>query len=322
MPQHSWPKKQLVRPGDKPAFSWTVAGGGSEDDLFLADLANEVVRSFDVRSGRLGARDVFRCPVGEYVESVAYSARTDTLCICTWRAVKSKQIIRSFALTTTDSEPAWSEFPPFEVPTELHWGALRALSDGRLVLGSRYGSDGLRVLQVKRVGSSRAIEQDLFFALNFAHNGFDVQLVKGELLLAVAFEAKENEAEGKTVGLFHLNEATKQVKQLAVCPLRAPWMPLFCGNSLLVYARTADAGGWAVHELGIGDERLEWRRVIFDCRDPPDTDRWFERPEWCVAHDALVAWNLQHEELTIHQSILYVYAFLVSTQLLALFALL
>ena len=42
-----------------------MSAGAAADHLFLANNTNRVVRIFDVRSGQLDARDVYRCPAGE-----------------------------------------------------------------------------------------------------------------------------------------------------------------------------------------------------------------------------------------------------------------
>ena len=82
-----WPNERLKRPTEKRAHLSGMAAGRSADELFLADSANNAVRAFNTSTGQLDARDVYRgSAVSGYVESVAYSAPTDTLIICSWRA--------------------------------------------------------------------------------------------------------------------------------------------------------------------------------------------------------------------------------------------
>ena len=71
-------------------------------------------------------------------------------------------------------------------------------------------------------------------------------------------------------------------------------MPLFCHDALLVHSRSTNNAGWEVHVLGTKGGRLTPRRVIL-CG--PNSSL----PEWCVANDALVAWNLEPDNLTIYK---------------------
>ena len=66
---------------------------------------NNVVRAFDVRTGRLDARDAYTPPNGEYVNDVAYSAESDSLFVATWHTDGSGVSVRS--LRRTDGQ--WSE---------------------------------------------------------------------------------------------------------------------------------------------------------------------------------------------------------------------
>ena len=211
---------------------------------------------------KLGVRDVFRCPGGEYVESVAFSALTDTLCICTWRAEPQSTIVRLFVRTPTNSELAWTECPLLKRQMKVHWGALRALSDGRLILGSRYGSDGLQVLQVKREGISRAIEYLASIEQKFEHTGFDAQLAEDqvEMRLAMALEAKEIKPEGG-VSLFRIETTIKRVRlvELSRCQLRAPWMPLFSAT-VCSYTRALRMSGDGRCTSWASDEKSQGRR--------------------------------------------------------------
>ena len=137
-----------------------MAACDSSEELFFADIANGVVRSVDLRSFKLDARDVFRCPDNEFLESVAYSAHTDTLLICTTQLEQShKHSVRSFARHTdndsdSDSESEWRECHCIKVQLRTR-GVLRALSDGRLALANDFGGE----LQVFAVDSSRALQR-------------------------------------------------------------------------------------------------------------------------------------------------------------------
>ena len=132
------------------------------------------------------------------------------------------------------------------------------------------------------------------------HNGFDARLSPegSEIWLAVANQITVSEGE---VVLFKLDLGG--AKLLSRCQMRKPWMPLFCGDSLLVYARTDGSGGcdWEVHQLNFAAGRFDGeRRVILTGGDPSNVRNVFT-PEWCVANSdqQLVAWNLEPDEFTI-----------------------
>ena len=259
--------------------------------LFLANSASIVVL-VDVRSSKLDERDVYRGTGGEHLESVAYSAHTDTLFICTRRS-KGTHTVCSFASEDTDSE--WRECQCLEVPLESARVALRALSDGRVLLANE---NGALVIEVLSVDESRALQTCAPIRLPGAHAGFDSKLagVAGETWLAVARRRSEPVPED-AVALFRV--VGVYAEELSSCPLREPRSPLFCGDSLLVYARTADRNGWRVYEFGTGGGDLEPRRVILSGRDLPATGD-SNTPEWCVVKDELVAWNFEHDSLTIY----------------------
>ena len=268
-----------------------MAAGGSAAELFLADSANGVVRAFDVRSGRLDARDAYRRSDGnQSIVSAAYSARSDTLFVCTsfWNPCPTLRPLVARA------NAEWRECHCLEVGVVFCGIQLRALSDGSLVL-IKVKAGGKSELQVLAADAARAMRQQRLVADTSVSADFDATLAAGgEIWLA--------DAEKGAVAIHRVVEAGTRCRteELSRCALANCWRPLFCGHdSLLAYARTADAAGWEVHELGVGaGGRLEPRRAILCGRDLPGTEKWKCWPEWCVANDALVAWNLEHRTLT------------------------
>ena len=288
--QNRWQSKckRFVRAYERGPFFVGVAAGGSEKELFLADIANGVVRAFDVRSGQLNARDVYRCPPDESVASVAYSAHTDTLFVCSAGSTNVQNahgwyIVRSFARTYADCE--WRERYRFGSSSDSRWYFLRVLSDGRLVLADRYG------LQLLQVDNKLEIRSRGYIRLPSEAAEFDAKLAGGELWLAAAVETPAE----RRVALFRV--AGDVAEELSRCPLREPRQPLFWRDSLLVFAHTADVvGGWEVHEFGTGGGRFEPRRVVLSGRNI----NYGYTPEWCLVNGALVAWNLEHGSLTTY----------------------
>ena len=130
------------RPNESNCYISGMSAGAATDELFLADNENGVVRVFDVRTGQLDARDVYRCFAEEQMWTVAYGAETDTLCVITSSGAK-KHIVRSFNRTNSE----WCECCRLDVDrydTE-HTCCVSALGDGRLVFGVMHSSAELRV---------------------------------------------------------------------------------------------------------------------------------------------------------------------------------
>ena len=242
-----------------------------------------------MRSGQLDARDVYRCPAKETTMCVAYFTHTDTLCVIT--SGVPKHIVRSFGRTNSE----WRECLRLDVDgygtTNTNVCCVSALSDGSLVFGVMNSSEELRVLAVD---STHAIQESARIRLPASHRGFDAQLAGGETRLAVVLCTLRvsPDAEERAVALFRVEG--NRAEELARCPLREAWRPLFCGDSLLVFGRTADDKSWAVHEFDSRGGRFEPRRVLFSGTD-------FSFPYgWCVVNGALAALGLENETLTTY----------------------
>ena len=263
-----------------------MSAGAAEHELFLADDSNKVVRVFNVRSGQLDARDVYRCPAVQDPDGVAYCAHTDTFFIATCGGQRHKII--SFARENSESEwrecnhIEFSEYQPYLV-------SLRALSDGSLVFSVRDYEKELRVLQVD---NARAIQPRARVKLPGTHCGVDAKLFGDEMWLAVAIRSPN-----AAVALFRLDgKTTRGAKELSRCAVESAFEPLFCGDNVLVYGRTADNAGWEVHEFGTVVGRLEPRRVILNVPDP----QYFHARTLCLGNNELVAWNFEHLTLTVY----------------------
>ena len=119
------------------------------------------------------------------------------------------------------------------------------------------------------------------------HFGFDAKLVGNEMRLAVALCTPEN-----AVAL--LSIAEDRVIEIARCPLRETWRPLFFGHSILVLVRAADGSGCVVQEFDTGGKGLKSRRELL-------SNLIFSHDIcWCVVNDTLVAWNAEPKKLTIY----------------------
>lgn len=301
-PKH-WPQELLIYKNEKPLVIAGIAARGSEE-LFSADLANKVVRKFDVSSDRFNAlSNVYQCSNAHSVRSVAYAAHTNTLFICTRRvgpdAKDIVQTVHSFARTDSKFDSRWQECNNLEIHLQgLRRGVLRTLNDWNLIIGDRYRP---KCLQMLSVTSSREIHNGVRISLLVKYAEFDARLAEGKVWLAVAQDTKREHEE--SVKLYSADSnADGTAHQLSTFPLQEPRNPLFCGDNLLVYARNKyNPDEWQVHALSTKGGELKLLRVILSGRDLPGTDYYC--PEWCVANDALIAWNLDHKRLTIYSGL-------------------
>ena len=261
-----------------------MCAGASADELFLADCVNSVLRVFDVRTGQLDARDVYRCPAEEQMLNVAYCAHTDTLFVATWGYAPTVSYrVRSLGRTNAE----WRECHRLDL--SRHKSSyfpdvtLRALSDGSLAFGEHCSAE----LQLVAVDDSRAMQTRARIPLPGAHEGFDAQFAAGETRLAVALRTPK-----RAVALFRV--AGDRAEELTRCALDCRMRPLFWRDSLLSFVHT-DNGNCVVQELssGTGGGRLEPRRVLLSgLKDSSNC--------WCVVNDSLLAaWDIERETHTL-----------------------
>ena len=256
-----------------------MCAGASANELFLADFANGVLRRFDVLTGQLDARDVYRCAAGERPTGVAYSAHTDTLFVATLGI--NTNTVRSFARTNAE----WRECHRLDLSAfPYDRVSLRAMSDGSLVFGLQHYLSA--ELQMLAVDDSRTMQTRAPIRLPSEQWGFDAQLAAGETRLAVALRTPE-----RVVALFRV--AGDRAEELARCPLERSRRPLFCRDSLLALVSTGSGG--VVQEFGTGGGRLEPRRVLLSgLNDSIDVC-------WCVVNDSLLAaWHLESGTPTLN----------------------
>lgn len=101
-------EKKLSRSVEYPAYLNGLAcrTAAYEQQLFLSDYSNRVVRSFDVHFGGLAATEVHTGEPNEIIHDVAYSAETDTLFVgSTFRRPDNQfiQAVSSFSRPNVNS---------------------------------------------------------------------------------------------------------------------------------------------------------------------------------------------------------------------------
>ena len=260
------------------------------------------MRAFDVRTGRLDARDAYTPPNGERVNDVAYSAESDSLFVATYRYHKSlwerllKQcvganepqrahnagagvIVRSLARST---DGQWSECHRMQLERVGKNGIyLRVLSDGTL-LCSQWGTDGIHVC---RAHSDRSLQHCARVGLPAKHVGFDAQLAGNEKRLAAALS-------DSSVALFRVDTEPAALVQLSRVMLAGAQYVLFCGDSLLVGVATGKSVREAV-SFTTTDGRLQRDRQLI-----PRDDR-LGILSWCFVEGTLFAWDFKSKELLL-----------------------
>ena len=259
-----------------------LCGGAAAHELFLADYFNAVC-AFDVRTGRLDARDAYTPPNGERVNDVAYSAESDSLFVATWHVDDSGVSVRSLARRT---DGQWSECHRMQLAPEGDGGIwLRVLCDGTL-LCCQCDTDCIHVC---RAHSDRSLQHCARVALPATHIGFDAQLDGNERRLAAAL------SDG-SVALFRVDTEPAALVQLSRVMLAGAQYALFCGDSLLVGVATDSATGGDMREAvsyTTTDGRLQRDRQLIPRDDRLDIYRW------CFVKGTLFAWDWKSEELLL-----------------------
>ena len=272
-----------LRPNETSVLLVGLCGGAAAHELFLADQNNNAIRAFDVRTGRLDARDAYTPSNGEWVNDVAYSAESDSLIVATYLVDGSGVIVRSLAQRT---DGQWSEGHRMQLAPEGNgriW--LRVLRDGTL-LCSQLGTDGIHVC---RAHSDRSLQHCARVALPAKHDGFDAQLAGNERQLAAALS-------GGSVALFRVDTEPAALVQLSRVMLAGACYALFCGDSLLVGVATDSATDGEVREavsFTTTDGRLRHDRQLIPRDDRLDMFRW------CFVDGTLFAWDWKSKELLI-----------------------
>ena len=274
------PPDALRRPNETSVLLLGLCGGAAAHELFLTYLYNNAVRAFDVRTGRLDARDTYSPSNGESVFDVAFSAESDSLFVATYHLYHSGVAVRSLARRT---DGQWSECHRMQLAPEggyRIWICLRVLRDGTLLCSVR-DTDGIHVC---RAHSDRSLQHCARVTLPARHEGFDAQLAGNERRLAAVL------SDG-SVALFRVVTEPAALVQLSRVTLADARRALFCGDSLLVGVATGDV--LEAVSFTTTDGRLQRDRQLI-----PRDDR-LNICSWCFVDGTLFAWDSTSEELLL-----------------------
>lgn len=276
-------QESLRRANETGLYLIGLTGGAAAHELFIADNSNNAVRSFDLLSARLEARDVYRAGISEWLSDVVYIAELDTLFVATGHKNDPNVSVRSFGRTNSGE---WSERYRILLSSD---GSglrirLRVLRDGTLFCG-QIDTNGVHMCHVQ---SDHSIQNCTRLQLPSIHSGFDVELVDNEKFLAAAVERR-------SVALFHVN--TESVAQLSLVPLAGAFYPLFIGNILLVGVSLD--GSLSFHQavlfLTFGGN-LKFDSLLI-ARDALNRLRI---RSWCYLNRTLFSWNYSSKQLLLY----------------------
>ena len=271
-----------------------LCSGAAANELFLADWENNVVRAFDVRTGRLDARDAYMLPKGESVNDVAYtySDESDSLFVASRHTDESGSgiTVRSLARRKLPSrsdlnECQWSECDRIQLaPNGTGYIWLRVLREGTLLCSQR-DTDGIHVC---RAHSDRSLQYCDPVVLPTKHVGFDAQLDGNEKRLAAAL------SDG-SVALFRIDTEPVALVQLSRVTLSGARRALFCEDSLLVGVApngiVCEAMSFTMTDGGLQRDRKHIPR-----------DDQLDIFRWCFAEGTLFAWHYKTGELLLFNS--------------------
>ena len=228
--------------GDKNPDIYGMSYNSARDELFLADVANGVVRAMRVRDNAGDLRDVYRAPhdTSPFIRSVCHMSYSDTLLVCSHE--DNKWLV---ALSRNGSE--WREAQ--RVQTDGTGEISCALSDSRVLIGNNAVTpymelfrveSGPRIARVHRIhlpeeyySFSATCGSDTLVAMSFYDNSVRVHRLRGDRL-----------------------------QELARIQLKSPIHLLWLADRLLVADYDMKKNSHAVIELEVSDTRLQRRREL------------------------------------------------------------
>ena len=259
--------------GDTNPSICGMSYNSARDELFLADIANKVVRAMRVRVNAGDLRDVYRAPhdtsTYSYIRSVCHMSDSDTLLVCSTERGPDRKFAKWLvALSRNGSE--WREAQ--RVQTDGEGEISCALSDSRvLICGSEIG--GSTYMELFRVESVHRIHVPELYSYFSATCGSDTRIARvhrihvpeafqwfsatcgSDTLVAMSYP-KTNEIPNADNSVRVHRLRGDLLEELARIQLNFPKQLLWLADRLLV----ADSN--AVIELEVSDKRLERRREL------------------------------------------------------------
>lgn len=290
-PSKTIPKRRLTRSRKKT----DVGIGGltaAAHELLFTDYKNNVVRSFNVHSGRLDERDVFDAGVNETLSDLAYSAESDILLVATQYVAEHLHI--SILLLTRANETyerswSWQEEYYFmyrktnENNRRLY---LRVLRNETYVMGLIDSSYILFCKIYRKSSECGRLE------LPERNWGFDVQAVGDETRLAAAHVSGSvalYRVEKQQLNATFANYSFVKLSEVLLANARHP---LFFGDILLVGVAKNDLiseiASFSISNAGNLQQRGHWSI---------GSEQQIDMYTWCFVNGSLFAWDLTSGDL-------------------------
>ena len=308
--------------------------GKPDDELFIADVENRAVRSFNVTAAptdvpsetpeklpvyKLNLHLVYRMCEGENLKDIAYSSENDTLLVVSSDPNKQLITIRSFARTPSEWRQCCSH--TMKSKAQENRCTLRALSDGRLVFGV-WGA--ILVPADSRSRSQQPTKTTRQEAAAACHKesklGDELQVLtltrdnsrKIQEKTCIKLPASHSGFDAKLVGnrgemwvaaalwfdavaLFRV--VGDRVEELFRFKCECPQLPLFYGDNLLVcrWPSLTPSTSADVLELSITEGQIKLLRTLSDL-----TNYWWTA--WCVVPNGLAAYGYETGKLTLYSN--------------------
>ena len=248
------------------------------DELFLADLANNVVRSMHLRDNAVDLLEVFKVSADNktpIICSVCYMRDTDTLLVCSGEVSNTSSNQWLVALSRSGSN--WSEAHRVQVKGTGKLCGSFALSDSRVLVGE-YGSTYMELFRVEsgsRIAHISRIQLSEHYLDFSATSG-------GDTLVATSFKTE------KWVRVYRL--LCDRLEELACIrfkinePCALLW---FDERTLLVATQNADSS--AIIALEVVDTQLKRSRTFNPCNVY----------RWCAMNNGLAIVEFPSKDLLI-----------------------
>lgn len=253
----------------------------TNDELFLADRNNKVVRAVRLSDNPSDLHDVHRVPSGT-VTSVCHMSVSDTLLVCT-----SEQNKR-WLVALSRSGSWWREAQRVEIETEVTEPMIScALNDSRVLVGQYSAKylelfrieNGPRIAHVQHIALSE--EYTYFFAKETYESG---------VLVAMSYSHK-NEVRVHRLSGDTLEEiARTRVKN----PRELEWLSDRVIATEL-HQEVPPNGANSVTELEVVDTQLDRSSQLF----APDEGFYVQR--WCALNDGLAITNEYTKDILIYK---------------------
>lgn len=253
-------------------------------ELFFTDYKNNVVRSFNVHSGRLDDRDVFEAQENETLSDLAYSAESDILLVATQNVAKHLHIsILLFTRANESYERSWSWKDEYyfiyrktnENNRRLY---LRVLRKETYVMGLIDSSSILFCIIYRKSSECERLE------LPEQNWGFDVQAVGDETRLAAAHVSGSvalYRVEKQQLNATFANYSFVKLSEVLLANARHP---LFFGDKLLVGVAKDDLiseiASFSISNAGDLQQRGHW-----------GIGQQIDMYTWCFVNGSLFAWD-------------------------------